>query len=414
MLCVVTPFRHVIAPTSLGRRVSLQQGLFGFGMGTFLTGNAVYFTRIVGLSARQVGLGFTVAGVASLVLAVPVGKMADRFGAKRIWALSTLGGALAYLSWPLVGGMAAFLVTISGSKVAETAAMTSRGAYVLDLFTPGERVEALAFNRVAGNIGLTLGALFCGVALASADTTFIRAIPAVAALAMGANAAGVARLPQPEVTVGAPSRAWSPRGALRNHGYLALSTVTGVLFTWETILNVVIPLWLVSETDAPPVLLAWLLGTNTVLTVVLQVPAARGVGSVRSCVRACRRSGSLLVLSCAIISLTDGTAGAVTVVLLWCGHTSVTGAELFHSAGQWGFLAELSDQARRGEYQGAAQLGGAVGSVWAPAAYTFVTMEWHATGWMLISAVIVLATIAVAPAARSAERFLEQPSPIVT
>ena len=136
------------------------------------------------------------------------------------------------------------------------------------------------------------------------------------------------------------------------------------------LLNVVIPLWLVEETDAPRVLLAWLFGTNTVMAVALQVAAARGVVSVADSLRAQRRGACFFVLSCGIVLVTHDTVGWVTIALVWLGHVTVTGAELFNSAGNWGLQAELSDPARRGEYQGVSQLGYTVGSVWAPAAYT--------------------------------------------
>ena len=47
------------------------------------------------------------------------------------------------------------------------------------------------------------------------------------------------------------------------------------------------------------------------------------------------------------------TWGWVTIVLVWVGHVTVTGAELYNSAGEWGLQAELSDPARRGELTGA-------------------------------------------------------------
>ena len=65
----------------------------------------------------------------------------------------------------------------------------------------------------------------------------------------------------------------------------------------------------------------------------------------------------------------------MTIALVWLGHVTVTGAELFQSAGHWGFTSELSDPDRRGEYQGAAHIGGTLGSVWAPALFTFLAME---------------------------------------
>ncbi len=85
---------------------------------------------------------------------------------------------------------------------------------------------------------------------------------------------------------------------------------------------------------------------------------------------------------------------------------TVTGAELFNSAGDWGLQAELSDPERRGEYQGVSQLGYTLGSVWAPAAYTFLAMSWGTPGWLVIAAVVLLAAVLIHPAARAAERHL--------
>ncbi len=112
------------------------------------------------------------------------------------------------------------------------------------------------------------------------------------------------------------------------------------------------------------------------------------------------------MLSCVVVLFTHDTVGWVTIALVWLGHVTVTGAELFESAAHWGFMSELSDPERRGEYQGAAVLGSTVGSVWAPAAYTFLAIEWGAAGWLVIAGVVVLATLGLGPSARSAERFL--------
>jgi hypothetical protein len=197
-----------------------------------------------------------------------------------------------------------------------------------------------------------------------------------------------------------------PRAALRNRGFLVMSTFDGVLSTHQVLLNVVIPLWLVQETDAPRELLALLFGTNTVMAVALQVAAARGVADVTSSLRAQRRGAFFFVLSCAIVLVTHDTVGWVTIALVWLGHVTVTGAELYQSAGQWGLQAELSDPDRRGEYQGVANLGYTLGTVWAPAAFTFLAMEVGTFGWLSIAAIVVLSALAIAPAARAAERHL--------
>ena len=397
-----------LPPTSLARRLSLQSILFATGQGMFLTGSAVLFTVIVGLTAAQVGLGLTLGGVVSFLLAVPSGRLADRVGPKRVWVLTSFAQAGLFCVWPLISGLTEFLVMIVVLEVVGTAGYTAFSAYTIDVFPREERVKSQAFMRAALNIGFTLGALLGGLALAFNSNRIVEVVPLVTAAIMVVNAVYVSRLPDAahdDVPTPPEERALSA-GALRNKGFLALNFFDGILGTNQVLLNVVIPLWLVEETDAPRVLLAWLFGTNTVLAVLLQVRAARGIDSVSTSLRAARVSSAFFVLSCLIVLVTHDTIGWVTILLVWLGHVTVTGAELFQSAGHWGFMSELSDPDRRGEYQGAASLGRTLGSVWAPAAYTYLAMQWGTPGWLLIGAVVVVAAVGMGPASRAAERYL--------
>ena len=58
---------RMIGPTPLVRSLAGQSVLSAFGEGAFLTGSAVFFTVIVGLSAQQVGLGLSIAALARFV-----------------------------------------------------------------------------------------------------------------------------------------------------------------------------------------------------------------------------------------------------------------------------------------------------------------------------------------------------------
>jgi len=407
---------RLAGPTPLVRRLSTQSVLSAFGDGVFLTGSAVFFTQIVGLSAAQVGLGLTIAGVVTFFFAVPLGKLGDRYGAKRVWATASLIEAAFYLVWLEVGGLATFIPMLVGLELVSTASRAARNAYRFDVFPREERVSSSAYFRAARNVGYTLGALMAGIALATNDDGVIRLVPVATAVLLLLNAVLVSRLPSRGVHVDAESPleeavqagtgADKSRSALRNRGYVLMSVFDGVLATHQVLLNVVIPLWLVEETDAPRVLLAWLFGTNTVMAVLLQVRAARGVVTVADSLRAQRRGAFFFVLSCGIVLVTHDTVGWITIALVWIGHVTVTGAELFNSAGDWGLQAELSDPARRGEYQGVSQLGFTVGSVWAPAAYTFLAMEWGTPGWLVIAAIVLVAAVGIHPSARAAERHL--------
>lgn len=400
-------WQRQLPPSPLARSLSIQSILFAIGEGTFFTGSAVFFTRIVGLTPAQVGVGLTVAGIVSFFFAVPAGKLADRVGTKRIWAISAGLTALLYLAWPLLHGFAAFLVMMVLLEVVSQAGWSGRGAYTIDIFTREERVQSQAFMRAALNIGFTVGAGIGGLALAFESDAVIRAVPVLTGAILLANTWWITRLPDPPARepVAADQAVVKP-AALKNRAFLALMTGDGVLGTNQVLLNLVIPLWLVSETDAPQVLLAWLFGTNTVMAVLLQVAAARGIDSVARSLRASYISAGFFVLSCGIVLVTHDTVGWLTIVLVWIGHVTVTGAELFQSAGHWGFMSELTDPDQRAEYQGAAHIGGTLGSVWAPALFTFLAMEHGSLGWITIAAIVVVSTLTMGPSARAAERYL--------
>ena len=98
--------------------------------------------------------------------------------------------------------------------------------------------------------------------------------------------------------------------------------------------------------------------------------------------------------------------GWVSIVLLWVGHVTITGAELWQSAADWGFTSELSDHRRLGDYQGVWGLGYQFEQIIFPALFTFLALEWGAGGWAILAAVGVGAAAVAHPAARAAQRHL--------
>ena len=406
----------ILSDDPLIRAMSYQSVLSAFAEGTFLTGSAVFFTQIVGLSAAQVGLGLTIAGAATFLFAVPLGRLADRLGTRFTWIGGAILQALLFGAWVLVGNFAAYVAVEVLLALASSWQKSGRDAYRISIFPAATRVRSFAYMRAARNVGYTLGALASGLALAVDSNALIKAVPVMTAVVLLANAYWISRLPRltkPAPAVMAPEDVRDRLGALRNVPFLATTFFNGVLATHQVLLNVVIPLWLVQETDAPRVLLAWLFGTNTALAVGLQVIAARGVSDVTTSLKAQRRGALCFLISCGIVAVTHDTVGLVTIALVWIGHVTVTGAELLQSAGEWGLVADLSDPDHRGDYQGAAQVGDTLGTVWAPAAYTFLAMEVGTVGWGIIAGIVVIAAVGIHPSARAAERYLarRQPEP---
>ncbi len=406
--------RSVRPPSRLAGRLAVQNLLYALGDGIFMTGSLVFFTEVVGLSFTQVGLGLTLAGIASFLAALPMGKLVDRFGPKRMWALSAAGQAATFAVWPFIENFAGYLAMAITMEVIGALGGAAHGAYTIDVLPSEERVLSRAYMYSALNLGFTLGALVGGVALAAESNQLIRIIPWFTAVVFAVNCAFVLRLPNASHDDRTPEERKTKvpgPGPLRNPGWLGVTFFGGVLWTNQVLLHLVIPAWLLAQTDAPRVLVALLLGTNTVMCIFLPMAAARGIRDATTGLRGIRVSTAFFILSCAITVATHETVGWLTVVLLLLGHMALTGAELFLSAASWSFEADLMDPRRRGEYQGVSELTGTLGRVWAPALYMFLAMHWGVAGWLLIALIIVAASMGIHPSVRMAERFLVQHGP---
>src|SRR4051812_8256110 len=146
---MVTPLRRLAAGTLLS----------AVGNGAWYTSWALFLTRSVGLSPAQVGAGMTIAGVVGLLAATPMGRLADRLGAREgVGGLLVVQGvaALAYLA---VDAFPAFVAT---ACVAEAARSNggAKNALVLGLTArEDDRLPALGSLRSISHFGWAIGAV---------------------------------------------------------------------------------------------------------------------------------------------------------------------------------------------------------------------------------------------------------------
>jgi MFS family permease len=148
---------------------------------------------------------------------------------------------------------------------------------------PDERVKSRAYMYSALNVGFTLGSLIGGVALAFRSNDVLRALPWFTALVFLINAVATTRLPRASHDDRPPEQRKakvSGPGPLRNRASFS-PRLLRVFWVNQVLLNIVIPLWLIEETDAPRVLLAFLFGTNTVMCIFLPMVLPRRVRSAR-------------------------------------------------------------------------------------------------------------------------------------
>jgi MFS family permease len=391
----MTRLSRFLPPPGVARSLALQSMIYATGTGVFLTGSAVFFVHVVGLRPTQVGVGVSVAGAISLVLSVPLGMLVDRVGSRRTWMVAVFCEAALFCGYPFVRGFWGFLAVVSAVAVTSTAGNSGRSVYTIEAIAPEQRVRVLAFSRSALNIGFTLGALGAGVALSINSRPAYYAMVLANAVGLVVNGLCLFRLPVvPRQHV---DRSGHRFAALRDRPILAVTALVALLGSFATVFTEVIPLWTVTRTNAPRVVLSAMFLVNTALVVLLQVPASRGAETLPGATRALRRGGFAVALACPVLYLTRAAPRPVTIALLVLAIGLVTACELWHSAGFWGLTTELPPPGRRGEYVGALRLGNELQAMVAPAALTALAIGTGGWGWLVIAGMFVAGALAAGP-----------------
>ncbi|MBB5871198.1 MFS family permease [Allocatelliglobosispora scoriae] len=389
----------MIPDRGLPRSLALQSLLFSLGSGMFLTGSAVYFTEVVGLTAIQIGIGFSIAGGLSLLFSVPMGALVDRVGAQRSWMLGALAEGAVFAVYPLVKGFTGFLVALSFIAVAQVFAQAGRGAYTIAVIPPEIRVRTQAFMRSALNVGFTVGAGMSAIVLAFHSHSVLNILVISNAIGLVVNGLFVSRLPKAPPIERAPlvdGRKPSRIAVFRDRPILALTGLLGAAMLYGTVFAEVIPLWIINRTEVPKPVIGALFTINTIMAVLLQVPASRGADSMPGAIRLMRWGALATMAACPLVLFTSGGSGWLTIGVLAVCVALVTMTELWVSSAMWYLFSEIPPPDRRGEYLGAMRMGGAAQAMVGPAALTFLALH-TGWGWWLIGGVFGLVALVAGP-----------------
>ncbi|MGY0019272.1 MFS transporter [Streptomyces sp. YJ-C3] len=394
-----------------GRVLVLCTAVASLGNGLYVTGGAVYFVHVVGLSPGQVGIGMSLAGILALALGVPAGHLADRFGPRGITAVFALGKAVALAAAAFVHSFPAYLVMAMALGLAEQSGNVSRGALVAGVMGREGRVRISAFMRSVFNGGFSLASLAAGLVIAADSKPAFLALFWGNAVAMVLVAALYMRLPKVPGVPPAP-RGEKPRGVVRDLPYLLVAQVSGIARIGPTALAVGLPLWLVVHTDAPRALAAWIMLVNTLMVVFLQVRMARDADTVHGAARLQRYTAVVLAVACAVTALTGAMPGWAAAVVLLAVTVLFTFGEIWGEAARWGLRYELAPANAQGQYLGAFATGDAFALIAGPTLVTTVPDRFGGPGWLLIAVLFVGVLAASGPAVRWAERTrVPEPEP---
>lgn len=360
------------------------------GNGLFSVTSALYFTRIVGLTPAQIGFAFSVSAALALGLTIPIGHLADLYSPRTLSRIITTISAVAMAMYAFTTNYTMFFITAVIIGITDRGTNAVRGALIARVGGAEGRVRIRAYLRSIVNLGISIGSLVGGAALAVDDPKVYRGLILLNACSSLVSAWLLGRLPamppfeheeKPKRTV-----------ALRDHTYMSLVGLQAVIAMHFLMLELIVPLWIVRETNAPRWVTAGAFLINTVACTLFQVSSARGAEDVRIAGRLQRRGAywiALGALTYASAALTDN--GWVAAAVLLIGSAVHVTGELFASSGSFGIGFGLPPDHLQGQYQAVWSLGWGIGGVIGPTLLTTVVLGWGIPGWITIAGLFVIA-----------------------
>lgn len=391
-----------LVPEPGPRRVyALSMLINTFGFGLIMAATALYATRVVHLSTGQVGLAMTIAGLVGLLAAIPIGDLADRRGPRETVRVVMLVQCLAAVCYLFIRNFAGFVVVATVDMLSINAALAADGALLRRV--GGQDAAAFrARTQAIVNVGISLGAVGCGVAVQIDTPDAYRALFIVNALTFLAGFVILKRLPRYEPL---PKPQAGPRwGALTDKPFVAYTALAGAMFIQYFVIIFMLPLWILDHTHAPRWSISLFLLINTILIVLFQVRVGRNVKTIRQGGAAVRRAGMIFLFSCSAMGLASGLPGWAALLLLAGAVALHTYGELWHSSGSFALDFGLAPAHAQGQYQGLAGIGTGAGQAAAPVLLIGVGLSLGRAGWIGLGACFALISLTAPAIARWGER----------
>ena len=375
------------------RAISLATLIDRSGNGLFSTIEVIYFTLIIGLTPVQVATALGIAGGAGLLFSVPSGSIADRFGAKRVMIIAQILEGLALASLIFVHSFMWLIIVDVLVALLGTTAHNASSTLISKIGVGEDRVKIRAAQRAMANMGIGMGTVFAGIALAINTPIAYQSMMILNAVSYCVSARVLSRVPDVGATVDKEEKPGMI--ALRDKRFLAATILNGIVSLHFLIQGVALPLWIISYTDAPKWWVSVLFVVNTVIVTLLQIKFSAGTGDMRVSIKKFRIGTIWLLGACVIYSLSGDIPFWASCTVLVIGMLVHTIGELQAAAGSWSIGFDLADEKHMGQYQGVYSLGWGMGGTVGPLYVTSMAIGLGMVGWWVMGGIFAAAGLAM-------------------
>ncbi|MFJ7730735.1 MFS transporter [Lysinibacillus sp. NPDC097231] len=350
----------------------------------------VFFVTRVGLPPGQIGSVLSVGAVAGLILSIIIGRVADRVGIRHMLIAIALLRAAAYGSLAFVNGIITYSVFMIVAIVGDQATPALQQALIGQIIKKEKRTTAMGIMRAVRNIGSTIGLLIGGLVLSAKSDLVYRLALMTNGISFVALAVVIAMLhTEAEDSSRPPSRVSfntkTNKSPLRSVPFLGLIGANAMLLLHDSVLLVLLPIWVVQRTSFSPTMVAVLIAINTIVTVAFQlfIPRTRFGKRWRSILVGATIS---LVGMCVAFAVAQSQQNLVVVAMFTVfAVLALTIGENLHSIGAWDLSFQMAPPDRLAEYLSAFQLSNGLKAIVGPTLVTGIVLTNGLGGWALLA-----------------------------
>ncbi|MBI3926185.1 MAG: MFS transporter [Armatimonadetes bacterium] len=356
----------------------------------------LYLTRNEGLTPARAGSILMLYGFVALFASTVSGRLCDRWGPQTVMVWSLLLSGATMLVYPLADGVLAIALATSVLSLFSEAFRPASMAVIPRLAPAPQRRKAFALNRLAVNLGMSIGPVTGGI-LAGWWFPSLFLVDGTTAIA----AAGLLAFLFLRRQSGGPGSSLDPLTQAQGSGQPAHRNGRFLLFLLSTFLiglvffqlDAAMPLYLVGELGLTERDFGMVFTINTVLILLFEVPLNARTASWSH--RAVLSLGAVLIgLGFGALALVGDFAGVAATVVIW------TLGEMILFPTQAAYVADLSPPGGEGQYMGlfttsfglAFTLGPALGA-WLLERFGPAVVWSGALGCGLMAAVVVLLVV---------------------
>jgi MFS family permease len=384
---------------------TLLGGMLVNRLGSFLQIYLVLYLLHRGYSVAVAGLALGAYGLGTIAGVLAGGAITDRLGCRLTIAGSMVTAALLTVALTLVPGPWAVLAVATGIGAAAEASRPASSVLLVALVPQDRQVMGFAIQRLAVNLGVTLGPLL-GLLLIRSSYELLFYADAFTSLVFGVMAAALLPRQSPRTEAGpdADPDSRSGYGTVLRDGRFVLFLVATLLMGLVYVQYVsALPLH-IRAAGQPIAVYAALVSLNALLVICCEVPITSFVQGLTARLAVPLGIG-LIGLGVGLYGILPGLAGLVIATVVW------SLGEMVGAPAMTAYPGQVAPPALRGRYMAASdvphQVGFAIGPViWIPA--------WARLGagvWTLCALVAVLAVVCAIAGIEGRRRHVEVTAP---